>query len=142
MKKQCLSLLVILGIIASFLSGCTKEQDKLTDTTFTLTATEQKDFTLTGYFTASGDPTTAGTFVMDITPGANDSIHCSQSLVIPTVGTITIRSDCSMMTNTGSWYITEGTGAYANLHGSGSLVMSIPQAGNIIEALYGKTWRK
>lgn len=72
-----------------------------------------------------------------------DSLHCSQTLVVPTVGTITIISDCSMNTNTGAWYISDGTGAFANLKGNGSLIMSYPTENTPdLEALYGKTWRE
>jgi hypothetical protein len=48
-----------------------------------------------------------------------------------------------MTTNTGVWYVTEGTGAYANIEGEGSLIMSPPtETSPEVEALYGKTWRK
>jgi hypothetical protein len=79
---------------------------------------------------------------MDFEIVGMDSLHCSQTLTVPAVGTITIISDCSMTTNTGVWYVTEGTGAYANLEGDGSLIMSAATANSPeIEALYGKTWR-
>ncbi len=145
MKKHLLSMLVLLAVSSTLLFGCKKEDmPKLTDTTFTLTVKEYvNEMTNTGYFTSSGDPTTAGNYTMDVHV-AGDSLHCSQTLTVPAVGTITIISDCSVTTNTGAWYITEGTGAYANLRGNGSLIMSFPTENNPsdIEALYGKTWRE
>jgi hypothetical protein len=47
------------------------------------------------------------------------------------------------MTNTGAWYITTGTGAYSDLQGNGSLIMSAPTDNTPdLEALHGKTWRR
>jgi hypothetical protein len=145
MKKQLFSMLMLFVVPFALLTGCKKEdKPKFTDTTFTLTVKEYvNEITNTGYFTSSGDPTTAGNYSMDVHFVGKDSLHCSQTLVVPTVGTITIISDCSLTTNTGTWYITEGTGAYANLKGDGLLIMSFPTETfpEDIEALYGKTWR-
>src|SRR5215203_952853 len=146
MKKQVLSMLVMFAVASALLSGCKKEdKPKLTDTTFILSVKEYvNDITNTGYFTATGDPATAGYYSMDVHLVGKDSLHCSQTLTVPQVGSITIISDCSMTTNTGAWYISEGTGAYANLEGNGSLIMSWPSktSSDDIEALYGKTWRR
>lgn len=144
MKKHALSMLLLLAVSIMLLPGCKKEHPKVTNTTFTLTVTQYvNEITNTGYFTSSGDPTTSGTYSMDVHPVGTDSIHCSQTLVVATVGTITIISDCSITTNTGSWYITKGTGAYANLQGNGSLIMSPPTNNTPdLESMYGKTWRK
>jgi hypothetical protein len=146
MRKQVQSGFLLFALSLIILSGCTKEDHKkTTDTTFTLTTKEYvNEITNTGYFTASGDPTTAGNYTMDVHLIGTDSLHCSQTLTVPSVGSITIISDCSMVTNTGVWYITEGTGAYANLAGNGSLIMSLPTTSSTldIEALYGKTWRE
>lgn len=145
MKKQVCSMLMLFTVAVALLPGCKKETRKFTDTTFTLTIKEYvNDVTNTGYFTSTGDPATAGNYSMDAFFVGADSLHCSQTLVVHTVGTITIISDCSLTTNTGTWYITEGTGAYANLKGDGSLIMSFPTktAPSEIEAMYGKTWRE
>ena len=144
MLKQVLSSMMLLTVSCTILSGCTKEDvPKITDTTFTLTFKDYPtELSGTGFFTATGDPSTAGNFTMDFQLVGKDSLHCSQTLTVPTVGSITIISDCSMTTNTGSWYVTESTGAYANLEGSGSLIMSPPtETSPEVEALYGKTWR-
>lgn len=147
MKKQLLSLALLLALPMLLFVGCRKDdQIVYTNTSFLLTITEYTDETLTdnvGYFTSHGDPTTGGTFVMEVDVVGTDSLHCSQVLTVPNVGTITIISDCSMTTLTGTWYITEGTGAYANLRGDGSLIMNPPSetSPQEIEALHGKTWR-
>jgi hypothetical protein len=145
MQKQVLSMLVLVAVSFTLLSGCQKEDmPKKTDSTFTLTFKDYPtELSGTGFFTSTGDPSTAGTFTMDFELVGMDSLHCSQTLTVPTVGTITIISDCSMTTNTGVWYVTEGTGAYANLEGEGSLIMSPPtETSPEVEALYGKTWRR
>ncbi|HYH13737.1 MAG TPA: hypothetical protein VD794_00860 [Flavisolibacter sp.] len=146
MKQQLQAWLLVLTIAAFVVSGCRKDDHIIyTDTSFILTVTEYISETdNVGYFTSTGDPTTAGTYVMEVDLVGTDSLHCSQVLTVQNVGTITILSDCSLTTMAGTWYITEGTGAYANLKGNGSLIMSFPTelAPEEIEALYGKTWRK
>ena len=133
---------LLLGVCFFILAGCKKEHIQRTSTTFTLTLTDQpKPGTYTGYFVASGDPTVSGTFSMDV-QDLGDSLHCSQTLVVPAKGSTTIISDCSLVTMTGSWYITNGTGAYSNLRGEGSLIMAFPANSPEIEALYGHTWRQ
>jgi hypothetical protein len=145
MKKQVFSMLLLLTVSVMLLPGCKKEDLIIkTDTNFLLKVKEYvNDVTNTGYFTSSGDPTTSGYYSMDVHLVGEDSLHCSQTLEVPAVGTITIISDCSLTTNTGAWYITKGTGAYANLRGNGSLIMSFPTktVPDDIEAMYGKTWR-
>src|SRR5439155_16747743 len=77
-----------------------------------------------GVFTATGALVATGTNFMDVRPsGKSTSIHCTNSVVTPQ-GTFTILMDCQFITSTGQWRITNGTGAYANLRGTGSLVMS------------------
>ena len=145
MEKRVRSWLLLAALPISLFMGCTKEDIlKKTDTTFTLTIKDYPtELSAIGFFTSTGDPSTAGTFTMDFELVGMDSLHCSQTLTVATVGTITIISDCSMTTNTGTWYVTEGTGAYANLQGNGSLIMSPPtETSPEVEALYGKTWRE
>lgn len=145
MQKQVFYLLGLLVLSFTFFTGCQKEDiRKKTDTTFTLTFKDYPtELSGTGFFTSTGDPSAAGMFTMDFQLVGMDSLHCSQTLTVPTVGSVTIISDCSMTTNTGVWYVTEGTGAYANLAGEGSLIMSPPtETSPEVEALYGKTWRK
>ena len=140
--KNKLRLLVLLAVSFLLIAGCKKDHiQHRTSTTFTLTLTDQpKPGTYTGYFTAAGDPTVSGTFTMDVVQ-EGDSLHCSQTLVVPEKGSTTIISDCSLVTMTGSWYIIKGTGKYSNLWGEGRLLMSFPVNSPEIEALYGYTWR-
>jgi hypothetical protein len=146
MKQQLQSWLALLLVLTFLIVGCRKDDPIVyTDTSFILTVTEYLNQTdNVGYFTATGDPTTAGTYTMDVDLVGTDSLHCSQVLTVPAVGSITIISDCSLTTMTGAWYITTATGAYANLRGNGSLIMSFPTeiAPEEIEALYGRTWRQ
>ena|SRR2546421_2638380 len=143
MKKQVQSMLLLIGASLFILIGCKKEQIKYTYTTFTRTTTQTiKPGVVIGYFTSSGDPTTAGTWIMYVTPVGSDSLHCSQTLDVPSEGTITVLTFCSLANNTGAWRVLKGTGAYSNLHGNGSLVMSFPKSGPSIEIWNGKTWRQ
>lgn len=142
MRNNVKFLLLLFGVSFLIVSGCKKEHiQRRTSTTFTLTLVKQpKPGTWNGYFVASGDPTVSGTFTMNV-HRAGDSIHCSQTLVVPEKGSTTIKSDCSLVTMTGKWYITNGTGAYWNLRGEGSNIMSFPANSPAIDAFYGYTWR-
>ena len=142
MKKHLQFLLLLLGESFIALWSCKKDhgaQPKAT--TFTLEFNTQKAFHFTGFFTASGGVTTSGNCTMDVTPVGTDSIHCTQTLEVPSEGTITILSQCSLPNNTGAWHVSSGTGIYANLQGEGTLVMSTGATGPI-EALHGTTWRQ
>lgn len=141
MKKKVSFLLPVVLLLV--LLAC-KKTVRETSTTFTLegNAANKAGDTLTGFFTASGDPTTSGNFIMGITQ-VGDSLHCNQVLDVTGAGTITIHSDCSNSASTGAWYIVTGTGKYANLRGKGLLTMPYPPGNPYgIEALQGKTWRE
>lgn len=80
---------------------------------------------LTGYFTTSGALDITGDAEMTIGPKADGKVaHCIVELTTPE-GNITIRQECEFSTDParGSWQIVEGTGAYENLKGNGSLLM-------------------
>ena len=143
MRKNLKLLPILLAVSFVAFSGCNKHDFICkTSTNFTLTLTDEpKTGTFTGYFVASGDPTVSGTFTMEVNQNG-DSLHCSQTLVVPDIGSTTIVSNCSLTDMTGEWFITNGTGAYSNLHGEGSLLMSFPADSPSIEALYGETWRQ
>ena len=50
------------------------------------------------------------------------ALHCIFLITFPN-GTITIRMNCNMVTFNGVWQVLDGTGAYSNLKGNGSLIM-------------------
>jgi hypothetical protein len=92
----------------------------------TVTATGALEFTGTNYMVVrSSGKSRAG------------AIHCTNSVVTPE-GTFTILMDCQFTTSTGQWRITNGTGAYTNLKGNGSLVMYFNEEGQDVEDLHGK----
>ena len=139
MKKHYTLFLIFTALIS--LSGCKKHADRITATTFTLNTTEIiSESQESGYFFASGDPTVSGTFLMHIEV-AGDSLHCDQTLTT-TKGKIVIHSDCSLTSMEGTWFITEGSDAYWNLEGHGTLFMEFPKDSPSIEALSGFTWRR
>lgn len=140
-KNSKLLLLILAGALLLSL-GCNKHPlpGKKTPTTFTLNSTAIIEGGETGYFFASGDPTASGTYEM-LYDLVGDSLHCSQTL-FTTAGTIVIKSDCSLVTNTGAWFITGATGSYWNLEGEGTLIMEFPKDAPSVEAMSGYTWRR
>ena len=80
---------------------------------------------VSGTFTTTGALNTSGTTTMAINPNANGTrAHCVIVLTSE-LGTITIHQECEFATSPakGQWQIVDGTGAYANLKGNGSLLM-------------------
>ena len=64
------------------------------------------------------------------------AIHCTNMLET-SEGTFILLMNCQFSTNTGTWRIVGGTGAYTNLLGNGSLVMNT-QGGVFVETLTGR----
>ena len=85
------------------------------------TITSADGTTYYGPVTLSGAINASGTFVMP-SQLIGMALHCTFVLKLPN-GNITIRMNCNMVTFNGRWKILEGTGAYQNLKGEGSLVM-------------------
>jgi glucose uptake protein GlcU len=77
--------------------------------------------TYTGTVTAEGAINNSGTNIM-YTQLLGMALHCTIIMTFPD-GTLTIRMNCNMKTFNGRWKILEGTGAYVNTKGEGSLVM-------------------
>ena len=80
---------------------------------------------VSGTFTTTGALTTSGEATMDVGLNFNGTrAHCVVRLIAPD-GTITIHQECVFATSPpkGRWEIVNGTGAYANLKGNGSLLM-------------------
>jgi len=77
--------------------------------------------TYTGTQTAEGAINNSGTNIM-YTQLLGMALHCTIIMTFPD-GTLTIRMNCNMKTFNGRWKILEGTGAYENTKGEGSLVM-------------------
>ena len=93
-----------------------------------------------GTFTASGALETSGTNFMEVRASGKShvsAIHCTNSVVTPD-GTFTILMNCQFSTSTGQWRIINGTGAYTNLRGNGSLIMTTNMDGLPVETLDGK----
>jgi hypothetical protein len=82
---------------------------------------------VTGTFTTSGALTISGVSTMHVEPNINGvRAHCVVTL-IPSdgSGTIIIDQQCQFASSPpkGRWEIVDGTGAYVNLNGNGSLTM-------------------
>jgi len=121
-----------LGSSESFKSG------KPTETNIEFIYTGQNpDGTLTGTFSAHGGLEASGTTTMAVNQFGNVA-HCSQTLVASGGGTITILSNCQFSTNTGTWRIVSGTGAYADLKGNGKLLMTFPSGVFVVESYSGQ----
>ena len=75
------------------------------------------------------------------------TLHCS-TVLTDDQGTITIDLECRMILTSettaggpGHWVVASGTGAYANLHGTGSLTMDIDfVTGLAVETLVGSVF--
>ena len=104
-----------------------------------------------GPFTATGDLNTSGFNTMVVratrtTPNGT-TLHCS-TVLTDAHGTITIDLQCRMILTSettaggpGHWMIVRGTGAYANLHGTGSLTMDIDfVTGLAVETMVGSVF--
>ena len=90
-----------------------------------------------GQLTATGALEVSGTNFMVVRPSGNSTaIHCTNSVVTPQ-GSFTIVMDCQFITSKGQWRITDGTGAYKNLRGNGSLTMYFNEQGQDVEELDG-----
>lgn len=77
--------------------------------------------TYTGTISAEGAINAQGENIM-YTEVHGMALHCTLIATFP-LGTLTIRMNCNMKTFNGRWKILEGTGAYANVKGEGSLIM-------------------
>jgi len=103
-----------------------------------VTITAAYDFStfpnVAGTFTTTGALNISGTSTMNVglNPANGIRAHCVVTLIAPS-GTIIIDQQCQFATSQpapypdgqgkGRWEIVGGTGAYANLHGNGSLTM-------------------
>ena len=97
-----------------------------------------------GPFIATGDLNTSGFNTMVVRGTRTGTLHCS-TVLTDAHGTITINLQCRMILTSettaggpGHWVVASGTGAYANLHGTGSLTMDIDfVTGAAVETLVG-----
>lgn len=111
-----------------------------------ITSLSPEGGTVAGVFTVTGALTAAGSGTVVFRVDA-DTMHC-HALLTDAQGTITIHMQCRMVMTSettgggpGHWMITGGTGAYQNLHGTGTLTMDFnlgafpPTAVEILEGL-------
>jgi hypothetical protein len=147
MKMQLKLMLLLLGVLLILLPGCDKK--KAHDTTITainlVNLNPKGNPIFTGTFTATGGLNTSGTQLMFVVPETADPtlIDCNLTLTAAE-GTIDIVMHCSVVTNTGKWHISSGTGLYKFTSGSGSLKMyfppspSVPPGAIAVETMTGK----
>ena len=133
MKRSIISISIIAACIMAFFmlssfkttpSVSTSKSltfDRAAPITFFGSITGGAGTTYTGIVQATGGINASGTFVMP-TELLGMALHCVFILTFPS-GTITIRMNCNMTTLNGQWQIIDGTGAYQNLKGGGSLIM-------------------
>ena len=100
-----------------------------------------------GPFDATGDLNTSGFNTMLARSTRSGTLHCS-TVLTDGQGTITLNLECRMIPTSettaggpGRWVVASGTGAYANLHGTGSLTMDIDfETGAAVETLVGSVF--
>ncbi len=137
--NKVFSAAIALGMIACFTIGSVPTASASPPTPVPVTITAAYDFStfpnVTGTFTTSGALTISGASTMHVELNVNGiRAHCVVTL-IPSdhSGTIIIDQQCQFATSMpapypngqgkGRWEIVNGTGAYANLNGNGSLTM-------------------
>ena len=134
MKKSTISFFLIAACTIAFFMISSFETIPSTSTSKALTFGKEDPVVFSGsvtssdggstYYgpvTATGAINASGTFVMPAEVHGM-ALHCIFVLTFPQ-GTITIRMNCNMVTSNGQWNVLDGTGAYQNLKGGGSLVM-------------------
>ena len=152
--NKLFSAAIALCVIAFFTMGSVPCYSAPTPVPVTITAAY--DFSTfpntTGTFTTSGALTISGTSTMHVDLNVNGiRAHCVVTLTPSDgSGTIIIDQQCQFATSMpapypngqgkGRWEIVNGTGAYANLNGNGSLTMPVIQQG-IEEAMTGFIYR-
>jgi hypothetical protein len=146
MKMQLKLMLLLFGVLFIFFMGCKKHDHGRSVTIASTNLVSPKPGNITGTFIATGAFNTSGTQVMDVVPLGTDSIHCILNCTAQE-GTFTIEMKCEKppMMN-GAWRVIGGTGAYAFLSGSGSLIMSfppdplVPPGALSVETMTGVVW--
>ena len=124
MKRKLNLMLLFTAASFTILMGCKKHNEREGITIVVTHLAVLKPIVLSGTFTSTGALKISGASLMDVHP-AGDSAHCTQTMTTPE-GSFTMHQDCSNTNMTGRWYITSGTGLYANLQGSGTLSMMFP----------------
>jgi len=128
MKMQVKLMMLLITLFPVLFIGCKKHDCQGRATTIIGWNKEQvkaEPETLKGTFTANGGLVTSGSTLMIVEPVGSDSIHCTTTLTAQE-GSFLMIMDCSTTTMTGRWDIPSGTGTYASLRGSGTLVMTFP----------------
>ena len=156
-KKAIGSTVTILVIATLLFLGCDQAVDNPTSANEVQPSALSKPSPVTiilendGSFIATGALSASGTYVMDVNPRGlgpwGTTLHCPTVLTNAN-GTITVRLDCRMILTSestaggpGNWRILSGTGAYANLHGEGTLTMDIDFVANTaVENLVGNVF--
>jgi hypothetical protein len=125
--NKTISLAIALCVTAFFTIGSLPSVSASTPSPVTITATY--DFStfpdVTGTFVTTGALTISGDTTMHVELNENGTrAHCVVTLIAPD-GAVIIHQECQFATRPpmGRWQIVSGTGAYANLRGTGSLTM-------------------
>lgn len=94
-----------------------------TDVWLTTTTTGGTANAKTGTFTASSELGTRGTYLMIIVH-TGMAFHCTTTFSPSSGGQFVLQSNCEMTLLDGQWRVISGTGAYQDLEGNGSIVMT------------------
>ncbi|MEJ7914239.1 MAG: hypothetical protein WKF70_13850 [Chitinophagaceae bacterium] len=131
------SMLFLIGASILILFGCKKENTNPVTITFDYSG-QKAPGNFTGIFIATGGIHTSGTSLMTV-QSVGDEFNCIYTLTSKDGGTIIMFSNCQMATNTGTWRILSGTGAYTNIRGNGTLIMTYPGAGVAVKEVFEGT---
>ena len=135
MKRSIISIPIIALCMMSFFmmtsfesipsAALSKVQNVSTAAAITISSSNTSTVDNVNYFgnvTLTGAINASGTYTMP-TQAFGMALHCIFILNLPQ-GTITIRMLCNMQTLNGRWTVLDGTGAYQNLRGGGSIFMA------------------
>ena len=134
MKRSIISIpiiatcMMVFFMMTSFMTNpsaaLSKTQNFNSATAITIASSNTSTLDNVNYFgnvTLTGAINATGTYTMP-TQVLGMALHCTFILTLPQ-GTITIRMLCNMHTLNGRWTVLDGSGAYQNLTGGGSLTM-------------------
>ena len=135
MKKSIISIPIIASCMMAFFmmtsfmtipsAAVSKAQNFKSLSSITITSSNTSTPDNVNYFgdvELEGAINATGTYTMPTQVLGMMALHCTFILTLPQ-GTITIRMLCNMRTLNGRWTVLDGTGAYQNLRGGGSLFM-------------------
>ena len=126
---------ILIGVAFTIITGCQKNESfvlpivkSAPDEQLSQSNASPEAVTIVlarGKFTATGGIDASGIYSTSPVVQNGNTFHCTNTFVTED-GIITALSYCQMGSSKGAWRIVSGTGIYANISGTGTLVMVGP----------------